>query len=102
MRVLGRYNFLDYTAMESFYNGSFEQACISFRANSGSEYDIPEDFEDYSNYRSMMRLAIKKGFDPEHCCFETMEAAAIRRLYNLFLSYGYPDRQVRRFLHLKV
>ena len=99
--IIVQYNCLDYRAMESFYQGSFTQACLSFRANSGSEYDIPEDYEDYSIYREMNRLARNRGVDLEHGAFETMPPDVIASLVRLYQMKGFPVRQIRRFLHLK-
>ena len=99
--IIVQYNCLDYRAMESFYQGSFTQACLSFRANSGSEYDIPEDYEDYSIYREMNRLARNRGVDLEHGAFETMHPDVIASLVRLYQMKGFPVRQIRRFLHLK-
>ena len=100
--IITQYNCLDYKAMESYYQGSFTQACLSFRANSGSEYDIPEDFEDYSIYREMSLLAKNRGIDLENCNFETTSPGTIASLARLFRMQGFPERQIDRFLHQKL
>ena len=99
--IISRYNGLNYVAMESFYQDSFQQACLSFRANSGSEHDIPEDYEDYRNYTKMIRLMDKLGIDltQEYC--EALDIATVHKLTRRFQSYGFPARQIRRLLHLE-
>ena len=97
--IITRYNCLDYAAMESFYQDSFEQACISFRANSGSEHDIPEDHENYGIYAKMTSLARKEGIDLKRCNFEAEKPDVIYRLFLLGQELGFPIRQLHRFLH---
>lgn len=98
--IISRYNGLDYKAMEAFYNNSFQQACLSFRANSGSEHDIPEDYEDYRNYSRMLRLSEAEGVDLAHGCPEKLDGDDISRLFCVFQMQGLPLRQIRHFLHL--
>lgn len=99
--IISRYNGLNYVAMESFYQDSFQQACLSFRANSGSEHDIPEDYEDYRNYTKMIRLMEKLGIDLTQKYCEALDIATVHKLTRRFQSYGFPARQIRRLLHLE-
>ena len=96
--IISRYNCLDYPSMIAYYNGSFEQACISFRANSGSEHDIAEDYENYGIYVRMLQLAEKNGIDLKHCNFTRMNPETIGRLEFVFQHEGFPQRQIDRFL----
>ena len=96
--IIARYHCLDYTAMTEFYKGSFQLAIESFRANSGSEHDIPEDYENYGIYAQMLRLAEKNGIDLVHCNFQTAERKTVNSLSSLFREYGFPSRQIDRFL----
>jgi len=41
--IVSLYNFIDYTSLLNFYNHDFKQMVFALNANSGSEYDIPED-----------------------------------------------------------
>ena len=99
--IISRYNCLDFDAMLRFYGKSFEQACTTFRANSGNEHDIPEDYEDYRVYVQMMQLVRKRGVDLKTCNFEIEEPYVIREWMSLFREFGFQDRQINRFLHRK-
>ena len=99
--IISKYNCLDYQAMEVYYQDSFENALLSFKANSGSEHDIPEDFENYGIYARMIRLANEKGIDLGHVCLENTDPNIILRLANIFRIKGFPMRQIRRFLHIR-
>ena len=41
--IIVNYNCIDYTGLLSFYDNSYEKACLAFASNQGSEYDIKED-----------------------------------------------------------
>ena len=99
-RILSLYNFLDYKAMLAYYGGSFEQACLSFRTHSGSDHDIPDDYDDYSVYIQMMGILKRRGVKLEDCNFETLPAAQIRKWTSLFREFGFRPKQIDRFLHL--
>ena len=97
--IIATYNCLGYKAMTAFYDSSFSKACESFRANSGSEHDIPEDYENYKVYAQMIRLASSVGVDLVHCNFETTGQQHRRKIVSLFHEYRFPERQIDRFLH---
>ena len=99
-RILSLYNFLDYKAMLAYYGGSFEQACLSFRTHSGSDHDIPDDYDDYSVYIQMMGILKRRGVNLEDCNFEKLPAAQIRKWTSLFREFGFRPKQIDRFLHL--
>ena len=96
--IIAQYNFLDYKAMGAYYNQSFEQAVVSFRANSGSEYDIPEDYENYGNYARMIHLAEKRGIDLSRWNAAEEDPRTVNKLVNLFREYRFPEHQIDRFL----
>lgn len=98
--VVAQYNFLDYDAMASFYGKSFRQATLSFRSNSGSEHDIPEDFENYGNYQQMILIARNEGISLSRCNFRKADEQVLARLVYIFQGQGFPERQIERFLHL--
>lgn len=97
--IISKYNFLDYDMMLRFYGDSFEQASLSFRTHSGSEHEIPEDYEDYSIYVQMMGILKRRGVDLEDCNFEKLPAAQIRKWATLFREFGFLPKQIDRFLH---
>ncbi|MCR5547177.1 MAG: hypothetical protein K6F25_00300 [Bacteroidales bacterium] len=98
--IIAQYNVLDYDAMASFYGKSFRQAILSFRSNSGSEHDIPEDFENYGNYQQMIRIARNEGISLPRCNFRKADEQVLARLVYIFQGQGFPERQIERFLHL--
>ena len=61
--------------------GSFERALIAMDANTGSEYDIIEEWEDYSVFRSM-------------------ERNSLHRIIRLLRRVTRDKKIIRQFLHL--
>lgn len=100
-RIIFIHNFLDYKAMAEFYQGSFENVVTAITANSGSEHDIQEDFEDYSVYKTMSQFAMKYGVDLKECNFETWTEDELAELTDRFRRAGFTPKQIRKFLHLK-
>ena len=100
-RIIYMHNFLDYGAMADYYQGSIENAVTAISANSGSEHDIPEDFDDYSVYKKMSQLAMKNGVDLKECNFETWTVDELAQLADKFSWAGFSSKQIRIFLHLK-
>ena len=101
-RIISQYNCLDFAAMSAFYGGSFLRAVETFRANSGSEHDIPEDYENYGCYAQMIRLAEKIGFDLSRWNPAKEDPRDVNKLVNCFREYGFPSRQIDRFLQKAV
>ena len=100
-RIISMHNCLDYNRIAKYYNGSIENAVLAISANSGTEYDIKEDSEDYSLYRTMTKIALKQGVDLKQCNFETMDVEQLARLADKFLWAGVPPRLVCKFLHME-
>ena len=98
--ILSIHNCLDYEAIGSLYMNDVENAVTTARNNSGSEHDIPEDFEDYRIYNRMMKLALESGVDLQRCNFEGMPKKEIERLKEQFRLARFPVKQIRKFLHL--
>ncbi len=101
-RIISMHNFLDYDAVAEYYQGDIENAVVSISLNSGSEHDIPEDYEDYSKYKMMLQTTKASGIDLKQCNFETMPADHLVRLADIFSTAGIPIKQIRKFLHLKM
>ena len=100
-RIISMHNCLDYNRIAKYYNNSIENAVLAISANSGTEYDIKEDSEDYSLYRTMTKIALKEGVDLKQCNFETMDAEQLTNLADKFLCAGVPPKLVCKFLHME-
>ena len=98
--IISSYNCVSYESIASAFGGTVEMAFKSFKIVSGSEYDIPDDYDDYSIYVRMASLVKGKGVDLRTCNFETMDLKNLNRLFRLLPSAGAGDRQIRKFLHL--
>ena len=99
-RIIYMHNCLDYYAASQFYQGDIEKAVMTISANSGSEYDIPEDYEDYSVYKSMIKVAQEAGIDMDTCNFENCTPGKLNLLIEKFTLLGFSAKQIRKFLHL--
>ena len=98
--IISIHNCLDYEAIGSLYMNDVENAVTSARNNSGSEHDIPEDYEDYKVYNRMLKMARRLGVDLQRCNFEGMPEKEIVKMTEQFCFAGFPVRQIRKFLHL--
>lgn len=99
-RIISMHNCLDFKELARYYQGDIENAMIAISANSGSEHDIPEDYEDYSLYKEMMRLALDLGIDLTTCNFECLPEEELAKIIWQFNRAGFPPKQIRKFLHL--
>ena len=98
--ITSLHNCLDYKAIARLYDGNVENVVLLAKKNSGSEHDIPEDFEDYSAYQSMMRIALEYGIDLKTCNFETMSSKDLQKMSEVFSRLRYSPKQIQKFLHL--
>ena len=98
--IIVEYNFLDYGPTVKYY-GSFENAMIAMDANTGSEHDLKEEWEDYSDYRKMIEAAGKAGYDMERINFKTLSKDALYNLIMLLNKVTGDNKKIRRFLHLE-
>jgi len=107
--IIVKYHFLDYTCLIRCF-GSVERALAGMDANTGSEYDFKEEWEDYSEYRKMIDVTSKAGFDMETVNFEKypessgqhiQDQEAVFRLISLLSTVTRDRKKISRFLHLK-
>lgn len=97
--IVVQYNFLDYSAITKHF-GSFERALIAMDANTGSEHDIKEDWEDFSEYRSMIEVCRQAGYNMESINFKLMKKEELFGLVILLSSVTKDKRKIFRFLHM--
>lgn len=98
--ILSRYNFLDYSGFDKYF-GSFDKAILAMEANGGSEYDIQEDWDDYSVYSELSVLVKKAGFCLEHINFDSMPSDDKLMLANEMLAHSRASRrQIEKYLHI--
>ena len=97
--IVVQYNFLDYSAITKHF-GSFERALTAMDANTGSEHDIKEEWEDFSEYRNMIEVCRKAGYNMESINFTLMDNEDLFNLVILLSSITEDRRKIRRFLHL--
>ncbi len=95
--ILSQYNCLAYSEWEHLFQ-TVERAFLAIESNTGSEYDLPEDWEDYSRYREMLRIAQPflmggKGID----ALSTKEKSELA--LKIGCSVNAPQRQIEKFLH---
>lgn len=96
--IIAKYNFLDYSTLLKCY-GSFEKALLAMDANTGSEHDLKEEWEDYSDYRKMIETASKAGYDMERVNFRSLSKDESFNLIMLLSQVTGDNRKIRRFLH---
>lgn len=98
--ILSRYNFLDFSGFDKYF-GSFDKAILAMEANGGSEYDIQEDWDDYSVYSELSVLVKKAGFCLEHINFDSMPSDDKIMLANEMLAHSRASRrQIEKYLHI--
>ena len=98
--ILSRYNFLDYSGLDKYF-GSFDKAMLAMEANGGSEYDIQEDWDDYSVYSELSVIVRKAGFCLEHINFDSMLPDDKIMLANEMLTHSRASRrQIEKYLHI--
>ena len=95
--IISIYNFVEYDTIAGYF-GSFENAIITMEANSGSEYDIKEDWEDYSLYRTMTLICKGLDIDMDTVNFDTVKDSVLRDLAYRFRMAGASEMQIRKFL----
>ena len=97
--IIYRYNFLDYNAILKHYK-SMEEALMAMDANTGSEHDLKEDWEDYSVYRRMIEKAACSGIEMETVNFEGCDKDELFTMAILLSGATGEKKKVGRFLHL--
>lgn len=102
--IICTWNILDYYQSISYY-GDFEAMIRSFHDNTGSEYEIVEDRDKYSDavYADAIRLLLKEKWIQNVREIPLLPPEKKARLYML-LSHRTPatPRQIRKLLHWQV
>lgn len=101
-RIVIRYRFIDYEALGSYYE-SFQMMLLSFRSNTGSEYDLHEEFVPGSDriYYKLLTAAEKLfGKDSFKKVLSLPEEKRRMNVKVLACLTGASFRQVHKFLHL--
>lgn len=90
--IITKYNIVDYEEINKHF-GSFDRALSAFEVNTGSEYEIKEDWEDYSLYDKMLEYVGGK------IDFAHLSEKKINDLQNTFeIEFKIPQKQVKKFL----
>lgn len=99
--IIVKYNFIDYEGTISYF-GTWEKMITAIDSNSGSEHDIPEDWEDYSKYADMIKVLNRAGISIKCVNFDNMPLSDLANLYSL-LAYetDAQQKQIMKFLHIR-
>lgn len=101
--IICKYNCIDYPALLSYYCGSYDQACLAFASNQGSEYDIREEFhpETHTGYLIIPNILRRHfGFNTVYSAIRLPQKDR-ERLYRRLLCYGkFSRRQLCKYLRL--
>ena len=100
-RIISLHNCLDYAAIANMYGGDINNAIIAINANTGNEYDIPEDNDDYGVYRKMLKVAFKSGVDLKTCNFEKWPPEKLSEMIQKYSGAGFHKTQICKFLHIR-
>lgn len=94
--IISIYNFMDYEAASTYFGG-YDNMCMAIDSSSGSEHDIPEDWEDYSEYVKMLNNGSGGQYDFHRLPLEEL----IQLEVELRRKTRAPEKQIWKFLHLK-
>lgn len=102
--IICKYNCIDYPALLSYYGDSYDQACLAFASNQGSEYDIQEEFhpESHKAYLEIPALLLRRfGFDSVYDALR-LPRKDKELLYRQLLCSGkfFTRRQLLKYLRL--
>ena len=98
--ILSEYNPIEYEGLKVSF-GSFDKAMAGMEANSGSEHDIPEDWDDYSVYNKLNSMVLKRGYDLKVINFENTDKEELMELRkNLKRSTKATEKQLDKYLHM--
>lgn len=101
-RIIVRYQFIDYEALGAYYE-NFQMMLLSFRSNTGNEYDIDEEFVSGSDkiyYRLLNASEKLFGKDSFKKVLSLPEEKRRINVEVLVRLTGASHRQVCKFLHL--
>lgn len=99
--IISKYNCVNYKAVASYFSGTMEKAILVMESNSGSEHDIPEDFENYGKYVEMAKRCLAKGIDLKTVNFEHYPREELRKMIQMLKTSDTPLKQIYKFLHIK-
>lgn len=98
--IVSLFNPVDVRLASMMYGG-IENAITTMKANSGSEFDIHEDYEDYSSYKRIGAKLSIMGISQASCSFLSFTESEKERLLLLLLGIGEKRHQIENYLHLK-
>lgn len=100
--IICRYNIIDYSRVLSHFD-SYEQMCVAMRSTTGSEYDIKEHRDVWSDsvYADFIKCLNDSGLQCVRKVIMMRIDEKIRLAQLLHRSTGAPFEQVCKFLHLK-
>ena len=97
--IVSLYNPVDYSSLSNYY-GDFSNALEMVDINSGSEHDINDERDDFSQYIKMSNAAYRAGYMPGY--FKSMEREDIMRLMTVLASRtSATSVQIYKFLHIE-
>ncbi len=101
--IIGLWNVIDYEQAISYY-GSYEAMLRAFHDNTGSEYEIKEDHDNYTDsvYADCSHVLLGKGWTPgQLSIIPTLPLPKKQELYHELLSRtSARPKQVKKYLHL--
>ena len=101
--IINKYNCIDYKWLLSYYGNSYEQACLAFSSNQGSEYDLKEEFvkENHKNYLEISAILLRKyGYSSVYDVLKLPEEERRSLLTRLSISTHATRRQLFKYLRL--
>ena len=102
--IIGMWNAIDYEAAAAYY-GSFETMLRAFHDNTGSEYEIPEDHDSYSDavYADCSRIMREQGLAKGLRGIPSLDAATKEKAAELLrMRTTAKEKQIRKYLHWQV
>lgn len=98
--IINIYNIIDYNEVCKLF-GSVQEAAKAAEIVAGSEYDIKEDYENYSLYRHMSDAMEESGYRVNCMTIEKMETAERHALArHLYERTSASSRQICKFMHI--
>ena len=98
--IISKYMFIDFQAAAAFYN-SFEAMLNSFDANSGSEWDLNEEYASFSDNEYVKMGDIFKRNKWEYKTVYSLPKCDKERIAKeLYYKYGINNMAIKKYLHL--
>lgn len=101
--IIVKYSPFDYEHLISHY-GSYQNLLIAVNSNTGSEYDIKEEFNPFSDiaYDKMKRILTEMGFSPVRSVIMLSSEEKFHVMKYLHAKTDASSRQIAKFLHLNL